>query len=226
MAGAQMRVLIVDDMTAVIKRLSRLIDSAEDFAIAGTAMTGYEAIAIAIRVRPDVVLMDVDMETRLAGVYACREIRKLSPETRIILMLDRMEDEIIFRAFQNGAHNVIAKSAGDQLIHRAILNAHANRSTLDSDVAPAILREFRRMKTMEDSFRYLIGVVVRLTPAELEVLKLLASGMNQRDVAKLRFIEPTTLKTHITHILRKFNAPNIGQVIEIIQSTGFFSLIQ
>lgn len=226
MANAKVRVMVAGDMLPVIKRLSHLMTCDDTLELAGTAATGYEAIALAAKVRPDVVMMDAEMETRLAGVYACREILKVASDTRIVLMLDKMDEEVVFRAFQNGAHNVMMKTSGDTQIQRAILQAYQRRKSLDTKIAPAVLDEFQRLKTMEDSFRYLINVIVRLTPSELEILKLLSNGIAQRDVAKLRFIEPTTLKTHITHILQKFDAPSVSQVLDIIRGTGFFSMIQ
>jgi DNA-binding NarL/FixJ family response regulator len=222
------RILIVDDMPSIVTRLIHIIETGR-MTLVATAASGYEAITACIDNPCDVVLMDASMETARAGIYACREILKVSPNTKIIIMLDesdKNDNEMIFRAFQYGAVNVIHKSSHEAVIRRVIFNAYTGQMMLDSDIAPQVIAEIRRMKNTEDNYRYLIDVFLKLTPSELNILKLLFSGMPQRDIAKSCFIAPATLKTHISHILQKFNAPNIKQVMNTIYQTNFFSLIK
>jgi DNA-binding NarL/FixJ family response regulator len=228
MQERDIKILIVDDMPSIVTRLIHVVETGKMTLIA-TAASGYEAITTCIDNPCDVVLMDASMETPRAGVYACREILKLSPNTKIIIMLDESpenDNEMIFRAFQYGAVNVIRKSSNEAIIRKVIYDAYTGRIVLDSDVAPQIIAEIRRMKNTEDNYRYLIDVFLKLTPSELNILKLLFSGMPQRDIAKFCFIAPTTLKTHISHILQKFKASNIRQVMNTIRQTNFFSLIK
>ena len=223
------KVMIADDMPQIVKHLTHLVETSDNMTVAATAASGYEAITAAMNNPCDVALLDASMEIQRAGIYACREILKLSPGMKIIIMLDELEDkdsEIIFRAFQYGAANIILKSSNDASIRRIIYDSFAGTTTLGPDIAPQIISEIRRAKNTEDNYRYLIDVFMRLTPSEREILKLLDSGVPQRDIANIRFIESTTLKTHISHILQKFNAPNIKQVMDIIRQTNFFSLIK
>jgi DNA-binding NarL/FixJ family response regulator len=226
MEESPIKVLVVDDAPSMVKQLTHLVDTSERMTLIATASTGYEAITASMNNPCDVILMDVSMETQMAGIYACREILKLLPGVKIIIMLDETDNEMIFRAFQYGAVNVIYKSSNEATIRRIIYDVYAGRIVLGADISPQIIAEIRRMKNAEDNYRYLIDVFVRLTPSELEILKLLDSGISQREIAQLRFIEPTTLKTHISHILQKFNAPNVKQVMDTIRQTNFFSLIK
>ena len=222
-------VVIVDDMPQIVKNLTHLVKISDKMDVTATAASGYEAITAIMNNPCDVALIDASMETQRAGIYACREILKLSPGIKIIIMLDELDikdSELIIRAFQYGAINVILKSSNDAVIRRVIYDAFEGRTSLGPDIAPQIIAEIRRGKTIEDNYRYLIDVFMKLTPSELEILKLLNSGIAQRDIPSMRFIESVTLKTHISHILQKFNAPNIKEVMDIIHQTNFFSLIK
>ena len=223
------KVMIVDDMPQIVKHLTNLVKTSGNMAVTATATSGYEAITAVMNNPCDVALIDASMETQRAGIFACREILKLFPGMKIIILLDELDDkdsELIFRAFQYGAANVIHKSSNDAIVRRVIFDASEGRTTLGPDIAPQIIAEIRRAKNTEDNYRYLIDVFMRLTPSELEILKLLDSGVAQRDILNMRFIESATLKTHISHILQKFNAPNIKEVLDIIRQTNFFSLIK
>jgi len=223
------KVMIVDDMPQIVKHLTHLVETSSNMAVTATATSGYEAITAVMNNPCDVALIDASMEIQRAGIYACREILKLSPEMKIIIMLDELHDkdsELIIRAFQCGAANVIYKSSNDATVRSVIYDVSEGRTTLGPDIAPQIIAEIRRAKNAEDNYRYLIDVFMKLTPTELEILKLLDSGVAQRDIPNMRFIESATLKTHISHIIQKFNAPNIKQIMDIIRQTNFFSLIK
>ena len=223
------KVIIADDMPQIVKNLTRLVRTSGGMDVIATAASGYEAITAVLNNPCDAALIDASMETQRAGIYACREILKLSPGIKIIIMLEDPEvkdSELIIRAFQYGAINVIQKSSNDATVRRVIYDAAEGRTSLGPEIASRIIAEIRRIKNIEDNYRYLIDVFMKLTPSELEILKLLESGVAQRDIPGMRFIESVTLKTHISHILQKFNAPNIKEVMEVIHQTNFFSLIK
>lgn len=189
------------------------------------AASGYEAITCAIRDKPDVVLMQVEMETRLAGLYACKEICLNLADTRVILRGESEDADTVVQAFRLGAVDFLSTSCDALEIVHACTAAADGQAGIHYAAAKAVRQRLRALLALEENLDYEINVLIRLTPTEIDLLKLMYEGMHYKDVARVRFIEVSTMKAHITHILRKFHLENMAQVMQVLHASHLFSLI-
>jgi len=199
----EIRVLIVDDHTVVREGLSSLLSS-KRYAIdvVGEAADGVEAVVKARRLRPDVILMDMVMP-RMDGLQAIREIRSEQPDARILILTSFDDDAVIMEALKAGALGYMRKDATADELVQAIRSTHLGRSSLPPEMAQRLMKiDSESRKPHPDD---------RLTRREQEVLSYLQKGYSNRDIAKALNISPTTVRTHVSNILRKLGVSNRTQ---------------
>ncbi len=226
MSGQNIKILIADDIEAIHKRIGRIVAENPEFEIVGNAKTGYEATILATLHRPDVILMDIEMENKTAGITATREILKRFPELKIIILTVYEEDDLVFAAFQAGVVDYIVKNAKPHDIVTAIRDAYENRSPIRPTIAQKIRKEFRRVKTAEASFLYYLNIVTQLTATELDVLDLLVQGKSRAAICAIRNVEANTVKSQIHSILRKFDKHSSEEVVEVLKQLKIFDTLR
>lgn len=220
------KVLIADDIETIHKRIGRIIAESPQFEVVGNAKTGYEATILATLHRPDVILMDIEMENRMAGITATREILKQFPELKIIILTVYEEDELVFAAFQAGVVDYIVKNAKPEDIVTAIRDAYENRSPIRPTIAQKIRKEFMRVKSAEASFVYYLNIVTQLTATELDVLDLLVQGKSRAAICDIRNVEANTVKSQIHSILKKFDRHSAEEVVGILKELQIFETLR
>lgn len=221
----RIHILIADDIEAHRRRLERMIDSVEHLHLVASAENGYEAVAFAIKEEPDIILMDIEMEDRLAGIHAATEINKYLPETKIIMLTIHQDSNIIFAAFQTGIVDYVLKSSPQNEIIDAIESAYNGESPIRPNIAGKIREEFARIKQIETQYSQIFQIISTLTPAEMEVLKLIAAGKKRKDIAKERTVELETVKKQINSILRKFGKRSTKDVRKLMEEVDLFKSI-
>jgi DNA-binding NarL/FixJ family response regulator len=220
------KVLIADDLEAIHKRLNRILTKSPRFQVVGNAKTGYEATILASKYEPDVILMDIEMENRMAGITATREILKQFPHQKIIILTVYEEDELVFAAFQAGVIDYIVKNAKPNEIVTAINDAYLDRSPIRPAIAQKIRREFMRVKSAESSFLYYLNIVTQLTATELDILDLLVQGKNRSEICVIRNVEASTVKSQVHSLLKKFAKHNTEELIAIIKELNILKTIR
>ncbi|WP_284036476.1 response regulator transcription factor [Neobacillus sp. 114] len=219
-------ILIADDMEAHRRRLERIINSVDNLSIAASAKSGYEAVAYAAIKKPDIVLMDIEMESQMAGVKAASEIHKILPDTKIIMLTVHQDNNIVFAAFQTGIVDYLMKASPKEEIIEAIYSAYNNQSPIRPIIAEKIRTEFARIKKSEDQLTYFFKIIANLTQSELEILKLLCSGLKRKEIADIRAVEVETIKKQITSLLKKFDKNSTKEVITEVNELRLFDLIK
>lgn len=225
MSDSLIKVLIAEDMEPLRRLYKKIIDSAPDMEVVADTDTGREAVTLALQARPDVILMDIEMEDRDAGLRAVENILGAKQNPKIIILTVYEEDELIFTAFRLGVIDYLIKNAPPQEILESIRNAYYNQSPLRPELASKILGEFKRVKTYETSFLFAVDIVSSLTTTELELLRLLLDGKTRREICELRHVEMSTVKTQINHILKKFGKKSVEEVAAMISSLNLYDLI-
>lgn len=220
------KVLIAEDMEPLRKKYFNILSKDPSISVVGCAGNGYEAVMLAALHRPDVALMDIEMEDREAGIRATRELSRQFPGMKVIILTVYEEDEMIFSAFNAGAVDYMVKSSASSEITNGVKDAYYNRSPIRPMVAEKIRREFRRVKTKESSFLYCIGVLSQLTHTEMDVLDLLAQGKSRKEICDIRFVELSTVKTQIHNILKKFKKDTITDVITLLDGFNVFETLR
>jgi DNA-binding NarL/FixJ family response regulator len=222
----KIRLLIADDMEAHRRRLERIIGSTKDLLLVGSAKSGYETIAYAAITRPDIVLTDIEMENQMAGIKAASEINKILPDTKIIMLTVHQDNNIVFAAFQTGIVDYLMKSAPKEEILEAIYSAAKNQSPIRPIIAEKIRQEFARIKKSEDHLTHIFKLITNLTPSELEILKLLCSGLKRKEIAEVRAVEVETIKKQVGSLLKKFNKNSTKEIVNDVNELKLFDMIK
>lgn len=190
-------ILIVDDHEIVRNGVRSYLETLPQFTVVGEAASGADAIRMVGDLIPDVVLMDLIMPG-LDGIETTREIRKISPRTQVVVLTSYHEDEHIFPALKAGAISYILKDMKMEKLADAIQRAVRNEITLHPLVAARVLRNLRG-ESSEDAF------YADLTERELDVLKLIANGLSNSQIAETLVISENTVKGHVSNILSKLH---------------------
>ncbi len=210
------RVLVVDDQALVREGLMTLLQIAAGIEPVAAAADGEEAVVLASRHRPHVVLMDLRMP-RLDGVEATRRIRAAQPETEIVVLTTHADDDSILSALQAGARGYLTKDAGIAEISRAIQAAAAHQALLDPAVHSRLLAAATAASTPPAPAAELPD---ELTPREAEVLGLIARGMSNAEIAAALVVSEATVKSHINHLFAKIGARNRAQAVHYAYTHG------
>ena len=196
---ASIRVMVVDDHSVVRAGLSVVLGAEDDIVVVGEAGTGDEAVVRAVETLPDVVLMDVRMPNG-SGIEAARRIKDVAPSVKIIMVTVSDEDADLFEAIKAGASGYLLKSVDSDELCAGVRAVAANQSLISPSLAAKLMAEYARAGREDDQSSV---TAPRLTPRELEVLRLVARGLNNRAIAKELFIAENTVKNHIRNILEK-----------------------
>jgi NarL family two-component system response regulator LiaR len=201
--GKEIRVMIADDHAIVREGLRWLLQTEPGITLVGEAGNGAEAVALVERLDPDVILMDLVMP-RMDGIAAIAEIRARHPEARILVLTSFAEDEKIFPAIKAGAMGYLLKDTSPQALLRAISDVHAGMPTMHPLVARKLIEELRGPAQLPPTDE-------PLTEREMDVLRLVARGMSNEDIAGQLYVSERTARTHVSNILRKLHLANRTQ---------------
>ncbi|MGH3509905.1 MAG: response regulator [Nocardioidaceae bacterium] len=196
--GEAIRVAVVDDQELFRRGLTMLLSVEEDIEVVGEAGDGIAATDLAAAAVPDVILMDVRMPKR-SGIEACIAIKEVAPAARIIMLTVSDEEADLYEAVKNGASGYLLKDSSIDEVAQAIRVVADGQSLISPSMAIKLLDEFKQMSRSDRTQ----VPSPRLTERELEVLKLVAQGLNNREIAKRLFISENTVKNHVRNILEK-----------------------
>ena len=192
------RVAVVDDQELFRRGLTMLLTVEDDIDVVGEAGDGVAATELAASTAPDVILMDVRMPKR-SGIEACVAIKEVAPTARIIMLTVSDEEADLYDAVKNGASGYLLKDSSIDEVAQAVRVVADGQSLISPSMAIKLLDEFKQMSRSD---RQQLATP-RLTDRELEVLKLVAQGLNNREIAKRLFISENTVKNHVRNILEK-----------------------
>jgi DNA-binding NarL/FixJ family response regulator len=195
------RILLADDQALFREGLDTLLSVHKDIQVVGQAVNGQEAVDLALKLRPDVILMDMQMPI-LNGIGATRRLKQSLPDCRIIVLTTFDDKETIFDALRAGAAGYLLKDVGSAQLAESIRATARGDSTLDPSVAAKVVAEFSRVSSLVGGISSEV-LVEPLSEREIELLRLIASGSNNKEIAEVLFITEGTVKNHITHILGK-----------------------
>ena len=217
-AERPMRVLLVDDHAVVRKGLRALLDREPGLEVIGEAGDGEQAMHAADRLRPDVILMDLEMPG-IGGVEATRQISASHPETRIVVLTSHAAEEDVFPALKAGALGYLLKHSAPEDVLHAIRQAHRGETVLHPAIARMVLQELHRPAQPKQA-----PTAEPLSERELEVLRLLARGMSNQEIADTLVVGEATVRSHVSSILRKLQLASRTQAALYALREGLASL--
>jgi DNA-binding NarL/FixJ family response regulator len=202
-------VVIADDQRAVRDGLTLLVGLLEGVEVVGSAADGAEAVELARRERPDVVLMDLRMPN-LDGAAATRRVRDEIPGTEVLILTTYADDRSLFPALEAGARGYLTKDAGAEEIEQAIRAVHEGRTHLDASIQERLVAAALAAPLQAAEPAVLPD---GLTAREGEVLGLIASGLSNREIAERLYLSNATVKTHVNRIFAKTGARDRAQAV-------------
>lgn len=204
------KILLVDDQSLFREGLRTLLEVQSDFQIVGEAANGEEALRLTATLQPEVILMDLRMPV-MDGVIATRRIRDLFPNIRVIVLTTFDDDETVFDGLRAGAVGYLLKDVTSDKLHEAIRAAARGEYFMQPSITAKVMSEFTRMARTP---RVQINdLAVDLSSRELEVLRQVATGASNKEIADLLVIAEGTVKNHLTSILAKLDARDRMQAV-------------
>jgi DNA-binding NarL/FixJ family response regulator len=208
--AGRIRILIAEDQALVRRGTTVLLSMEPDMQVVGEACDGIEAVAMAVELRPDVVLMDLHMP-RLGGVAATREITRSLPGTQVLVLTTLNDDETVFEAVRAGALGYLLKDVTEQELLDTIRALRRGESRLTPQIARKVMDQFRRLA---GSSEYAPGVADKktelntemLTDKEEKILRLITDGLSNRQIAAAMFLAEGTVKNYVSRIMEKLHA--------------------
>ena len=198
----RLRVMVADDHALFRRGLQMVLEAEPDIDLIGEASDGVEAVERSQELMPDVILMDVRMPKR-SGIEAASQIKDLLPHVKILMLTISDEEADLYDAIKAGASGYLLKEIPIEEVADAIRSVWAGQSRISPSMASKLLNEFAAMSKATGDRSQIPAP--RLTDREMEVLRLVAKGMNNRDIAKDLYISENTVKNHIRNILEKLH---------------------
>jgi DNA-binding NarL/FixJ family response regulator len=210
------RVLIADDDDLMLAGLVELLTADPTIEIVGRASTGRQAVERACQLAPDVVLMDVRMPD-LDGIAATRQLSRMAPEARVLILTTFEQDDYIFGALRAGASGFLLKRTRPEELIAAVHTIAAGDSLLSPPVTRRVIDRMAQQPTPDFTGQAKLD---ELTPREREVLKLIARGLSNREIAAALVVEESTIRTHVKRILMKLGLRDRVQAVIFAYETG------
>jgi NarL family two-component system response regulator LiaR len=212
----RIRVLVVDDHAIVRKGICALLATEQEIEVVGEAKEGQEAVSKTLRLRPEVVLMDLVMPG-MDGLEAIRHILAGQPEVRILVLTSFAGDDKVFAAIRAGALGYLLKDSGPEDLVRAIKQVHSGQSSLHPAIARKLLQEISHGSGRA-------AKAETLTEREIEVLRLVTKGLSNDEIARQLAISEATVRTHVSNILAKLSLDSRTQAALYALREGLASL--
>jgi DNA-binding NarL/FixJ family response regulator len=216
-------VLIVDDQALVRAGFRMILDAEEDIDVAGEAADGADAVAEAQRLKPDVILMDVRMP-QVDGIEATRRVLADGLDTKVVMLTTFDMDEYVYDALRAGASGFLLKDVPPEQLVAGIRAVAQGDALLAPSVTRRVIEEFVRRPPA--SVHTTPPEIAELTARELEVLKLVAKGLSNAEIAKELFVSETTVKTHVAHMLTKLGVRDRVQAVVLAYECGLAGVVR
>ncbi len=195
------------------------------FEFVGYCLKAADCSALVEREHPDVLLLDIQIETNTAGIDIIPELKQIAPAMKIIILTSYNDENYIFQAFANGADSYLLKDTAKEQAAATIAKVYNNENMLPPEIAHTLANKTRTVETRMKSLLYMFEIMSKLSQSEYEVLKAAYNGISYKDIAASRFVTESTIRNHITRILKKFDSPSMKTLVQNLRELGIFDYL-
>ncbi len=218
------RILIADDMPDIREYFQMILSREAAIDVVAVAGSGKEAYDMAIELTPDIVLMDITMESQLSGIDAASRIKAENPRIKIIILTMHDDDDILFQAFSAGVDDYLIKDSSLLEVIKSIQDVYDNQLSLRPSISKKIQQEFTRLRGEKERLIETLNIISKLTNSEFEIIRACYMGKKYKQIAKDRSVEEVTIRTHVNNILRKFEKRRMKEVVKLLDETDIFKI--
>lgn len=223
---SKIKVMVSDDSEYMAEYFCSLINSSADCECVGTARNEAETMEKIVLCRPDVILLDIQMDYKDSGLNLIPKIRTLFPDLKIIIISIHDEKNLIFEAIRLGAYDYIVKNQMPDEIIESIKNAFAGKKIMRGDIAQLVLDECKTIEKRQVSLIYMFNSLLSLSEREIDVLKALCDGKKYSEIAKSHQVEEVTIRTQVSRIVKKLDYSNVDDLVQHIREMKIFDLFK
>ena len=216
------RIAICDDIPNVRKMICGAIEKTDDMKIVSIAENGEDIVKCSIDTKPDIILMDIQLESETSGIDAAKQIHELLPESKIIMLTIHEDANLIIDSYYAGAVDYIVKTESMNSIIDNIRKVYAQSDFLGPLIVKNINNELKKYRIMHESLLFFINGFSTLTDTEKWVLRLLYDGMTRKEIERKYFISIETINTHAKHILKKVEFHSMKELIKFLKDIQLF----
>lgn len=215
---------ICDDADYICRNFQLDLSTYENFKFEGKANNTSECLNVVKNTKPDILLLDIQMQEEKTGIDIIPEIKSISPDTKVIMITSFDDSEYIFNAFANGADNYVSKTESVDFIVKTIINVYNNTSVLRPEIAQILANKSKQVANMQKSMLYLIEIISKLSTSEYMIFKAVCLGKTYKQIASENFIDVSTVRTHGSRIIKKFGAKSMEEVVKVINELNVMDL--
>lgn len=217
---------IFDDFFYLCKSFEMGLQGYEDLEFVGSACNTACFIKMLKEKTIDVLLLDIMISGESTGIEMLPTINEISPDTQVIMLTSYDDDELIYKAFANNADDYLMKEVSVEELHEAIINVYNGRAKVNVEIAHKLAQQIKKNEIDRSSILYMIEIISKLSESEFEILKLLSEGLSYKEIAEKKVIEQSTVRTHVSRMLKKFNCNNINKFLSDLDKLQFFLLFK
>lgn len=218
----KIKVIIADDMEEIRSLFKTILENNSEIEVIGEASEGVQAYEMVDELKPDIILMDIEMESKYSGIETTKRITDSFSDVSVIILTMHDDDEIFINSYAVGAKAFLLKNSSDEKIISTIKDVYDGKYILDDSGTRKVLNRLSQYASERRSLLFMVNSMRNLTKTEIEILKSIYEGKSYKDIVKERFIEKKTLENHITSILKKFNEKSIKQLVGELKKLRMF----
>ena len=218
------RLIIADDMVPIREYLRMILSREPDMKVIDAVGTGSKAVDRSLIVRPDVLLLDLEMETPRAGIEAIHTLAAPGSRIRCVVLTHYRDEDMLFAAFEAGAADYILKDSPTAEIVEAVRMAAHDQRPIRPLVARMIRDELRDLRSELDVSVVTLQIIFNLSSKDLGILRLLANGKDENEIGRLQWVEASIIRNHVRNLLKKFNEPSIADLINRFSRLGILGI--
>lgn len=214
------KMLVCDDIKYMCQYFETIFNDIDDFEVVGTADTKSEIIRKLKELVPDVILLDIQMDTATTGLDLIPYIKSYYPDTKIIMLTVNEQRDVIFKAMELGADNYILKTNDIPKIVEIVTRTCKGDVLFEGIIAKKIIENFHDLNSTKTSLLFITNLLTNLSKAELSIVNMLCNGYTPKEISKKRFVEYSTIRSQLTVILKKTGYTNYKQLVHDICQSG------